>query len=206
MPTPPAQSVIISAAPMFHIAGLNCQLVAATMMGQTIVYAAAGQVAGGDAPRAQPAATAPPRGRSCPRSSGASSTTPTSTQLRHVVGAQRRRRERGVAAGAAAHAAGAHPHRAGGTALGYGSTETVGLGTTLRPGRRARARRQHRPAVGDDAGAGARLRDRRGARPRARSARSACAAARCSSATGATPRPRHARSTTTAGTAPATSA
>ena len=44
------------------------------------------------------------------------------------------RRQRGVAAGAAAHAAGAHPHRAGGTALGYGSTETVGLGTTLRPG------------------------------------------------------------------------
>ncbi|MDQ1430501.1 MAG: steroid-24-oyl-CoA synthetase, partial [Actinomycetota bacterium] len=35
---PPERSVIISAAPMFHIAGLNCQLVAATLMGNAIVY------------------------------------------------------------------------------------------------------------------------------------------------------------------------
>ncbi len=43
---------IISAAPMFHIAGLNCQLVAATVMGQTIVYAPPGKWPGSHAPRA----------------------------------------------------------------------------------------------------------------------------------------------------------
>ena len=35
---PVERPVIISAAPMFHIAGLNCQLVASTLMGVTIVY------------------------------------------------------------------------------------------------------------------------------------------------------------------------
>ena len=37
--TPPAENpVIISAAPMFHIAGLNCQLVMSTLTNMTIVY------------------------------------------------------------------------------------------------------------------------------------------------------------------------
>ena len=100
--------------------------------------------------------------------------------VRHVVGAQRRRRQRGVAARAAAHARrNASRPPAAGTALGYGSTETTGLGTTLRPGPELAHADSIGTAVGDDAAC--RCATPRPTRccPKARWARSACAAASC---------------------------
>jgi acyl-CoA synthetase (AMP-forming)/AMP-acid ligase II len=133
MPTPPAQSVIISAAPMFHIAGLNCQLVAATMMGQTIVY--------------------PPPGKwqeethlELSQRHGATTWALVPTQLWRLLDFPALDQYdtssvRNVGGGSAVWPPELLrtlqeriPTARGGTALGYGSTETVGLGTTLRPG------------------------------------------------------------------------
>ena len=78
--TPPAENpVIISAAPMFHIAGLNCQLVMSTLTNMTIVYPPPGKWRGGRRTSSSPSSTARPRGRWCPPSCGASSTTRSST-------------------------------------------------------------------------------------------------------------------------------
>jgi acyl-CoA synthetase (AMP-forming)/AMP-acid ligase II len=133
MPTPPARSVIISAAPMFHIAGLNCQLVAATMMGQTIVY--------------------PPPGKwqedlhlELSQKHGATTWALVPTQLWRILDHPELDKYdtssvRNVGGGSAVWPPELLrtlqeriPTARGGTALGYGSTETVGLGTTLRPG------------------------------------------------------------------------
>ena len=161
--------MIISAAPMFHIAGLNCQLVAATVMGNDDRVPAARQVAGGHAPRAESAARRHHLGAR-PHPALAHPRLPRPRPVRHVVGAQRRRRQRGVAAGAAAHLAGAHPHRPRRHRARLRQHRDRRSGHHPAPGRRARAHREHRAAVGDDAGAGARLRDRRGA-PRGRGGR-----------------------------------
>jgi acyl-CoA synthetase (AMP-forming)/AMP-acid ligase II len=133
MPAPPERSVIISAAPMFHIAGLNCQLVAATVMGQTIVY--------------------PPPGKwqeathlELSEQHGATTWALVPTQLWRLLDSPELDRYdtssvRNVGGGSAVWPPELLrtlqeriPTARGGTALGYGSTETVGLGTTLRPG------------------------------------------------------------------------
>jgi acyl-CoA synthetase (AMP-forming)/AMP-acid ligase II len=133
MSAPPERSVIISAAPMFHIAGLNCQLVAATVMGQTIVYA--------------------PPGRwqeethlELTQRHGATTWALVPTQLWRILDVPDladydTSSVRNVGGGSAVWPpellrtlAERIPSARGGTALGYGSTETVGLGTTLRPG------------------------------------------------------------------------
>jgi acyl-CoA synthetase (AMP-forming)/AMP-acid ligase II len=135
MPMPPmtGPGVIISAAPMFHIAGLNCQLVASTVMGQTIVY--------------------PPPGRweetthlELTQKHGATTWALVPTQLWRILDhpdldQYDTSSVRNVGGGSAVWppellrtAQERIPTARGGTALGYGSTETVGLGTTLRPG------------------------------------------------------------------------
>jgi acyl-CoA synthetase (AMP-forming)/AMP-acid ligase II len=135
VPMPPmtGPGVIISAAPMFHIAGLNCQLVASTVMGQTIVY--------------------PPPGRweetthlELTQKHGATTWALVPTQLWRILDhpdldQYDTSTVRNVGGGSAVWppellrtAQERIPTARGGTALGYGSTETVGLGTTLRPG------------------------------------------------------------------------
>jgi acyl-CoA synthetase (AMP-forming)/AMP-acid ligase II len=133
MPPMTGPGVIISAAPMFHIAGLNCQLVAATMMGQTIVY--------------------PPPGKwqeathlELSQRHGATTWALVPTQLWRLLdfpdlGQYDTSSVRNVGGGSAVWPPELLrtlqeriPTARGGTALGYGSTETVGLGTTLRPG------------------------------------------------------------------------
>jgi acyl-CoA synthetase (AMP-forming)/AMP-acid ligase II len=133
LPTPPAQSVIISAAPMFHIAGLNCQLVAATVMGQTIVYAPPGKWQ--EATHLELSAK-----------HGATTWALVPTQLWRILDfpdldQYDTSSVRNVGGGSAVWPPELLrtlqeriPTARGGTALGYGSTETVGLGTTLRPG------------------------------------------------------------------------
>jgi acyl-CoA synthetase (AMP-forming)/AMP-acid ligase II len=125
--------VIISAAPMFHIAGLNCQLVASTLMGQTIVY--------------------PPPGKwqeathlELSQRHGATTWALVPTQLWRILDfpdldQYDTSSVRNVGGGSAVWPPELLrtlqeriPTARGGTALGYGSTETVGLGTTLRPG------------------------------------------------------------------------
>ncbi len=132
MPTP-AQSVIISAAPMFHIAGLNCQLVAATMMGQTIVYAPPGK-------------WQEETHLELSQRHGATTWALVPTQLWRILdhpdlASYDTSSVRNVGGGSAVWPPELLrtlqeriPSARGGTALGYGSTETVGLGTTLRPG------------------------------------------------------------------------
>jgi len=132
--TPPAaHPVIISAAPMFHIAGLNCQLVASTLTGLTIVY--------------------PPPGRwdeqthlQLSERHGATTWAMVPTQLWRILDFPDLDRYdtstvRNVGGGSAVWPpellrtlAERIPTARAGTALGYGSTETTGLGTTLRPG------------------------------------------------------------------------
>jgi len=133
MPTPGAPSVIISAAPMFHIAGLNCQLVAATVMGQTIVYAPPGKW------REETHLELSAR-------HGATTWALVPTQLWRILDHPELAKYdtssvRNVGGGSAVWPPELLrtlqeriPTARGGTALGYGSTETVGLGTTLRPG------------------------------------------------------------------------
>lgn len=130
---PVERPIIISAAPMFHIAGLNCQLVASTLMGVTIVY--------------------PPAGRwqeethlQLTQQHGATTWAMVPTQLWRIVdfpGLDRYDTSsvRNVGGGSAVWPpellrtlAERIPTAKAGTALGYGSTETTGLGTTLRPG------------------------------------------------------------------------
>ena len=124
---------IISAAPMFHIAGLNCQLVASTMSGMTIVY--------------------PPPGRweesvhlELTERHRASIWAMVPTQLWRIVESPDLDRYdlssvRNVGGGSAVwppellrRLGERIPSARLGTALGYGSTETTGLGTSLRPG------------------------------------------------------------------------
>ena len=130
---PVERSIIISAAPMFHIAGLNCQLVASTLMGVTIVY--------------------PPPGRwqeeihlQLTQQHGATTWALVPTQLWRIVDfpdldQYDTSSVRNVGGGSAVWPpellrtlAERIPSAKAGTALGYGSTETTGLGTTLRPG------------------------------------------------------------------------
>ena len=130
---PPERSVIISAAPMFHIAGLNCQLVAATLMGNAIVY--------------------PPPGKwqeethlQLSQQHGATTWALVPTQLWRILDFPDLDRYdtstvRNVGGGSSVWppellrtVAERIPTARAGTALGYGSTETTGLGTTLRPG------------------------------------------------------------------------
>lgn len=143
MPERPDKSVIISAAPMFHIAGLNCQLVAATLLGQTIVY--------------------PPPGKwqeathlELSQRHGATTWALVPTQLWRLLDFPDLDRYdtssvRNVGGGSAVWPPELLrtlqeriPTARGGTALGYGSTETVGLGTTLRPG----AALEHTESIG----------------------------------------------------------
>ena len=135
VPMPPmtGPGVIISAAPMFHIAGLNCQLVAATMMGQTIVYAPPGKWQ--EATHLELSAR-----------HGATTWALVPTQLWRILdypdlANYDTSSVRNVGGGSAVWPPELLrtlqeriPTARGGTALGYGSTETVGLGTTLRPG------------------------------------------------------------------------
>ena len=130
---PPERSVMISAAPMFHIAGLNCQLVAATMMGNAIVY--------------------PPPGKwqeethlQLSQQHGATTWALVPTQLWRILdfpdlGRYDTSSVRNVGGGSSVWPpellrtlAERVPSAKAGTALGYGSTETTGLGCTLRPG------------------------------------------------------------------------
>ena len=131
---PPGEGpVIISAAPMFHIAGLNCQLVASTLTNMTIVY--------------------PPPGRweeethlRLTQQHGATVWAMVPTQLWRILDfpdldAYDTSSVRNVGGGSAVWPpellrmlAERIPTAKAGTALGYGSTETTGLGTTLRPG------------------------------------------------------------------------
>jgi steroid-24-oyl-CoA synthetase len=131
---PPAERpVIISAAPMFHIAGLNCQLVASTLMGVTIVY--------------------PPPGKwqeethlELSQQHGATTWAMVPTQLWRILDHPQlddydTSTVRNVGGGSAVWPpellrtlTERIPSARAGTALGYGSTETTGLGTTLRPG------------------------------------------------------------------------
>jgi acyl-CoA synthetase (AMP-forming)/AMP-acid ligase II len=132
--TPPVEHpIIISAAPMFHIAGLNCQLVASTLTGLTIVY--------------------PPAGKwqeethlQLTQQHGATTWALVPTQLWRIVDhpdldTYDTSTVRNVGGGSAVWppellrtVAERIPTAKAGTALGYGSTETTGLGTTLRPG------------------------------------------------------------------------
>jgi len=130
---PVERPIIISAAPMFHIAGLNCQLVASTLMGVTIVY--------------------PPPGRwqeeihlQLTQQHGATTWAMVPTQLWRILDfpdldQYDTSTVRNVGGGSAVWPpellrtlAERIPSAKAGTALGYGSTETTGLGTTLRPG------------------------------------------------------------------------
>ncbi len=132
-PPPVERPVIISAAPMFHIAGLNCQLVASTLLGVTIVY--------------------PPPGKwqeeihlQLSQQHGATTWAMVPTQLWRILDHPDLDRYdtstvRNVGGGSAVWPpellrtlAERIPSAKAGTALGYGSTETTGLGTTLRPG------------------------------------------------------------------------
>jgi len=133
MPAMTGLGVIISAAPMFHIAGLNCQLVAATVMGQTIVYAPPGKWQ--EATHLE-----------LSEKHGATTWALVPTQLWRILDFPDLDRYdtssvRNVGGGSAVWPPELLrtlqeriPTARGGTALGYGSTETVGLGTTLRPG------------------------------------------------------------------------
>jgi len=132
--TSPAENpVIISAAPMFHIAGLNCQLVMSTLTNMTIVY--------------------PPPGRwreethlELSEQHGATTWAMVPTQLWRILDYPQLDRYdtssvRNVGGGSAVWPpellrtlAERIPTAKAGTALGFGSTETTGLGTTLRPG------------------------------------------------------------------------
>ncbi len=133
VPPPAERPVIISAAPMFHIAGLNCQLVASTLTNMTIVY--------------------PPPGKwreethlELSQRHGATTWALVPTQLWRIVDHPDLDRYdtssvRNVGGGSAVWPpellralAERIPTARAGTALGYGSTETTGLGTTLRPG------------------------------------------------------------------------
>ena len=110
---PPAEHpVIISAAPMFHIAGLNCQLVMSTLHEHDDRVPAAGQVGRETHLELTAAARRDDVGAGA-HAAVAHPRLPRPRPLRHVERAQRRRRERGVAAGAAAHAGRAHPDREG---------------------------------------------------------------------------------------------
>ena len=132
--SPPVERpVIISAAPMFHIAGLNCQLVMSTLTGLTIVY--------------------PPPGRwreethlELSQRHGATTWALVPTQLWRILDHPDLDRYdtstvRNVGGGSAVWPPELLrtleeriPTARAGMALGYGSTETTGLGTTLRPG------------------------------------------------------------------------
>jgi acyl-CoA synthetase (AMP-forming)/AMP-acid ligase II len=132
--TPPsANPVVISSAPMFHIAGLNCQLVASTLTNMTIVY--------------------PPPGKwqeethlELTQRYGATTWALVPTQLWRILDFPRLDEYdlstlRNVGGGSAVwppellrKLAERIPSAKAGTALGYGSTETTGLGTMLRPG------------------------------------------------------------------------
>ena len=162
VPPPAERPVIISAAPMFHIAGLNCQLVASTLTNMTIVY--------------------PPPGKwreethlELSQRHGATTWALVPTQLWRIVDAPHLDRYdtssvRNVGGGSAVwppellrtlaeriptaqrrHRARLRQHR------DHGPRHDPA------PGARARARRQHRRAVGDVPRAGARSRDRQGA-------------------------------------------
>ena len=191
MPTPPAQSVIISAAPMFHIAGLNCQLVAATVMGQTIVYAPPGKwqeathLELSQRHGATTWALVPTQlwrildfpdldgyDTSSVRNVGGGSAVWPPELLRtlqeRIPTAARRHRARATAA--------PRPSASAPRCARAPSSRTPRASACRRPRCRCRCATP-RPTRSS---------------PRARSARSACAAARCSSATGATRRPRHA--------------
>jgi len=131
---PPAEHpVMICAAPMFHIAGLNCQLVASTLTGLTIVY--------------------PPPGRweeethlRLTEQHRATTWALVPTQLWRILDFPDLHKfdtssVRNVGGGSAVWPpellrtlAERIPSARAGTALGYGSTETTGLGGTLRPG------------------------------------------------------------------------
>ena len=132
-PPPVEQPVIISAAPMFHIAGLNCQLVMSTVTGLTIVY--------------------PPPGRwreethlELSERHRATTWSLVPTQLWRILDHPDLDRYdtssvRNVGGGSAVWPpellrtlAERIPTARAGTALGYGSTETTGLGCSLRPG------------------------------------------------------------------------
>jgi acyl-CoA synthetase (AMP-forming)/AMP-acid ligase II len=133
IPPPAERPVIISSAPMFHIAGLNCQLVASTLTNMTIVY--------------------PPPGKwqedthlELTQKHGATTWALVPTQLWRILDYPELDRYdtssvRNVGGGSAVWPpellrllAERIPTAKAGTALGYGSTETTGLGTTLRPG------------------------------------------------------------------------
>ncbi len=140
---PVERPVIISAAPMFHIAGLNCQLVMSTLTGLTIVY--------------------PPPGKwqeethlELSQRHGATTWALVPTQLWRILDHPELDRYdttsvRNVGGGSAVWPpellrtlAERIPTARAGTALGYGSTETTGLGCTLRPGPEL----QHADSVG----------------------------------------------------------
>ena len=104
----PGTRKLISARRCSTSPGLNCQLVMAAASGMTIIYPRARQVGRAHPHGPHRASTAPPCGRSCPRSCGACST-PRPRRLRPVVAHERRRGQRGVAAGAAKRTARADP-------------------------------------------------------------------------------------------------
>jgi acyl-CoA synthetase (AMP-forming)/AMP-acid ligase II len=133
IPPPAEHPVVISSAPMFHIAGLNCQLVASTLTNMTIVYPPAGKweeethLELTQRHRATTWALVP-------------------TQLWRILDFPRLDEYdlstlRNVGGGSAVwppellrKLTDRIPSAKAGTALGYGSTETTGLGTMLRPG------------------------------------------------------------------------
>jgi acyl-CoA synthetase (AMP-forming)/AMP-acid ligase II len=143
IPPPAEHPVVISSAPMFHIAGLNCQLVASTLTNMTIVY--------------------PPAGKwqeethlELTQRHGATTWALVPTQLWRILDFPRLDEYdlstlRNVGGGSAVwppellrKLADRIPSAKAGTALGYGSTETTGLGTMLRPGPRL----EHADSVG----------------------------------------------------------
>jgi acyl-CoA synthetase (AMP-forming)/AMP-acid ligase II len=130
---PAEHPITISSAPMFHIAGLNCQLVASTVTGITIVY--------------------PPPGKwqeethlELTQRHGATIWALVPTQLWRVLDFPRLDEYDTSTVGSVGGGSAVWPPELlrrlvekiptarAGTAFGYGSTETTGLGTTLRPG------------------------------------------------------------------------
>ena len=186
----PGTPCTISASPYFHVSGLNCQLVMATAAGMTIVY--------------------PPTGKwredlhlELTEKHGATMWSLVPTQLWRLLEWPDLEQYdlsslRTIGGGSSTWAPellrtleASLPSVRPGLGTGWGMTESNGAGTSLR----SDSTYEHPDSIGQPATDGRarspRSGNRRCARPKVRSARSACACPRCSSATGTIPkRPR----------------
>ena len=133
LPPMPNPAVTVSSAPLFHVSGMTSQVVLAGASGMTVIYPAARTVERGDAPTAQRGPSGDELGL------GAYATVATARLsdaggLRPVVAGIGGRGGSAVWAPELLRRLGERlPHVQAAVRLGYGMTETTGLGTTLLP-------------------------------------------------------------------------